>query len=215
MNHRNTVHSSANSAQTATSATSATSSTSATSANGATASSARSQRGTSIVESMIVLAVAAISLGTAVPSFQQTRLHRHLDGAAAQLETDIQLTRSRAVAERRNLRMSFMQDRDGSCYVVHSGDADSCTCAASGQAQCSHGEAPARSVRFDNSHPVKLQSNVRSIVFSPNLGTSTPTGTLKLQTSPTHTVHAVVNVMGRVRHCAPETATSVTGYVRC
>ena len=172
-------------------------------------------RGTSMVEALMVLAVAAISLGTAVPEFQQTRLHRHLDGAAAQLETDIQLTRSRAVAERRNLRMTFMQDGGGSCYVVHSGDADSCTCAASGQAQCSHGEAPARSVRFDNSHPVKLQTNVRSIVFSPNLGTSTPTGTLKLQTSPTHTVHAVVNVMGRVRHCAPDSATSVTGYPRC
>ena len=204
MNHRNTVLSSANSALTAT-----------LTANRTTLSSARSQRGTSIVESMIVLAVAAISLGAAVPSFQQTRLHRHLDGAAAQLETDIQLTRSRAVAERRNLRMTFLQDGNGSCYVVHSGDADSCTCAASGQAQCSHGEAPARSVRFDNSHPVKLMTNVRSIVFSPNLGTSTPTGTVKLQTSPTHTVHAVVNVMGRVRHCVPDTATSVKGYPRC
>ncbi len=181
----------------------------------ATTRTARSQRGTSIVESMMVLAVAAISLGTAVPGFQQTRLHRHLDGAAAQLETDIQLTRSRAVAERRNLRMTFIQDSNGSCYVVHSGAADSCTCAASGQAQCINGEAPARSVRYDNSHPVKLQTNVRSIVFSPDLGTSTPTGTLKLQTSPTHTVHAVVNVMGRVRHCAPDTATSVKGYPRC
>ena len=176
---------------------------------------AKRQRGTSIVESMMVLAVAAISLGAAVPSFQQTRLHRHLDGAAAQLETDIQLTRSRAVAERRNLRMSFIQDTHGSCYVVHGGDAGSCSCDASGQAQCSNGEAAARSVRFSLSHPVKLQTNVRSIVFSPNLGTSTPTGTLKLQTSPTHTVHAVVNVMGRVRHCAPETATSTKGYPRC
>ncbi len=173
------------------------------------------QRGTSIVESMMVLAVAAISLGAAVPGFQETRLHRHLDGAAAQLETDIQLTRSRAVAERRNLRMSFIQDTHGSCYVVHSGDADSCSCSASGQAQCSNGEAAARSVRFDAKHPVKLQTNVRSIVFSPNLGTSTPTGTLKLQTSPTHTVHAVVNVMGRVRHCAPDTATATKGYPRC
>ncbi len=176
---------------------------------------ARRQRGTSLIEALMVLAVAAISLGSAVPSFQQARLHRHLDGAAAQLETDIQLTRSRAVAERRSLRMSFIQDEHGSCYVVHSGSVDSCSCSASGLAQCSNGEAPARSVRFDLKHPVKLQTNVRSIAFSPDLGTSTPTGTLRLQTSPTHTVHAVVNVMGRVRHCVPDTATSVQGYPRC
>ncbi len=180
-----------------------------------TSKQARRQRGTSIVEALMVLAVAAISLGSAAPGFQQARLQRHLDGAAAQVETDIQLTRSRAVAERRNLRMSFIQDQHGSCYVVHSGAADSCSCDASGQAVCSNGEAPARSVRYDNKHPVKLQTNIRSIVFSPDLGTSTPTGTLRLQTSPTHTVHAVVNVMGRVRHCAPDTATSMKGYPRC
>lgn len=181
----------------------------------ATAGAHHRQRGTSMVEVLMVLAVAAISLGSAVPGFQQSRLHRHLDGAAAQLETDIQLARNRAVAERRSLRMSFLQDTHGSCYVVHSGPADSCSCDANGVAQCSNGEAPARSVRFNNSQPVKLQSNVRSIAFSPDLGTSTPTGTVRLQTSPTHTVHAVVNVMGRVRHCAPDTATAVQGYARC
>lgn len=173
------------------------------------------QQGMSIVEVLMVLAVAAISLGAAVPEFQQSRLQRHLDGAAAQLETDIHLARSRAVAERRTLRMSFVQDAHGSCYMVHSGAADSCTCSTSGQAQCSNGETPARSVRFDNAHLVKLQSNVRSITFSPDLGTSTPTGTIRLQTSATHQVHAVVNVMGRVRHCAPANATAVQGYARC
>jgi type IV fimbrial biogenesis protein FimT len=173
------------------------------------------QRGTSITEILMVLAVAAISLGAAVPEFQQSRLQRHLDGAAAQLETDIHLARSRAVAERRTLRMSFVQDAHGSCYMVHSGAANNCTCSASGQTQCSNGEAPARSVRFDNAHLVKLQSNVRSIAFSPDLGTSTPTGTIQLQTSATHQVHAVVNVMGRVRHCAPASATAVLGYPRC
>ncbi len=176
---------------------------------------ARRQRGVTAIEALMVLAITVISLGAAVPGFQELRLQRHLDGAAAQLETDIQLTRSRAVAENRSLRMSFVQDAHGSCYVVHSGNADSCTCSASGQAQCSNGEAAERSVRFALGHPVQLQTNVRSIVFSPHLGTSTPTGTLRLQTSPTHAVHAVVNVMGRVRHCAPASATSVSGYPRC
>jgi type IV fimbrial biogenesis protein FimT len=175
----------------------------------------RQQRGASLVELCMVLVVVALSLGTALPSFQAARLARHLDGAAAQLETDIQLTRSRAVAERRNLRMSFFQDLHGSCYVVHSGDADSCSCNAQGEAVCTANATAARSVRYPAAHPVKLHTNVRSIVFGANQGTSTPTGTLKFQTSPTHAVHAVVNVMGRVRHCAPATATAVRGYPKC
>ena len=175
----------------------------------------RQQRGTTLVETCMVLAIIVIVLGSALPSLQQARLHRHMDGAAAQLETDIQLTRSRAVAEGRTLRMSFIQDAAGSCYVVHAGSADSCTCDAGGRAQCSNGQEALRSVRYDNQHPVKLQSNVRSISFNPDLGTSTPTGTVRVQSSAVHTVHAVVNVMGRVRHCAPATATAVKGYPAC
>jgi type IV fimbrial biogenesis protein FimT len=181
----------------------------------APANRANCQRGVTAIEGLMVLTVVVLSLGAALPGFQELRLQRHLDGAAAQLETDIQLTRSLAVAENRNLRMSFVQDAQGSCYLVHSGDADNCTCSAGGQAQCRNGEAVERSVRFAPGHPVSIQANVRSIVFNPLLGTSTPTGTVRLQTSPTHTLHAVVNVMGRVRHCAPATATSVSGYPRC
>lgn len=173
------------------------------------------QRGTTLVEASIVLAIIAIVLGSALPSLQQARLHRHMDGAAAQLETDIQLTRSRAVAEGRALRMSFIQDAAGSCYVVHAGNAGSCSCDASGRAQCTNGQEALRSVRYGHNHPVRLQSNVNSISFNPDLGTSTPTGTVRVQTSAQHTVHAVVNVMGRVRHCAPVTATAVKGYPGC
>lgn len=173
------------------------------------------QRGVSIIESMMVLVIAALLLSTALPYWQESRLQRHLEGAAAQLETDIQYTRSLAVAQRRSLRLSFFTDSSGSCYVVHSGAANACSCDASGAAQCGAGATAHRSVRFDARHPVLLQSNVRSIVFAPTLGTSTPTGTIQLQTSATQQLRAVVNVMGRVRHCAPATATSVSGYPRC
>jgi hypothetical protein len=51
---------------------------------------------------------------------------RHLEGAAAQLETDILYTRSQAVAVNEPLRMRFQQHATGSCYVVHNGPAKAC-----------------------------------------------------------------------------------------
>jgi type IV fimbrial biogenesis protein FimT len=173
------------------------------------------QRGVTAVESLIVLSTAAVALGAALPGLQASKAQRHLDGSAAQLETDIQHARSLAVAQHRNLRMSFFRDSHGSCYVVHSGPAGSCQCTPTGEALCSGGTQAARSHRFTADSAVQLQANVSGITFDANKGTVTPTTTLRLAASETRSVNVVVNVMGRVRNCAPASATDVRGYTRC
>ena len=45
----------------------------------------RRQRGFTLVESLISLAIASVALGAALPGFQQARQQRHLEGLAAQL----------------------------------------------------------------------------------------------------------------------------------
>jgi type IV fimbrial biogenesis protein FimT len=172
------------------------------------------QRGLSLLESLVSLATTLITLTAAVPSFEASRVQRHLDGTAAQLETDILFTRSLAVAQGRTLRMSFHTDAHGSGYVVHSGPANGCSLLATGQAQCQAGVVAARAVRLPAGTAVQLQSNVGSIVFDADKGTSTPTGTLKLQAGDHKAVHLVVNIMGRVRSCSPA-AKAVKGYVAC
>lgn len=173
------------------------------------------QRGTTMIESLVVLASTVLALTSALPSWRDLRQLQHLEGTALQFETDVQFTRSMAVAQRRNLRMSFFSESHGSCYVVHVGAAGVCRCDASGQALCSDGQAPMRVQHYRSQHPVTVQSNVSSIVFAGDLGTSTPAGTVRFQTTPTDAIHAVINVMGRVRHCTPSQSRVVRGYSIC
>ena len=174
---------------------------------------ARRQRGATMLESLIAVTVTAVSLGAALPGLEQARERRHLDGVAAQLETDIMYTRSLAVAQNQGVRMGFESLAAGTCYTVHTGAANACSCNASGVAVCSAGAEAIRTVFFPAQGPVALRANVRSILFDPRLGTSTPTGTLRVVGRGDAAVHQVVNIMGRVRSCSP--AGSVAGYPRC
>jgi type IV fimbrial biogenesis protein FimT len=173
----------------------------------------RLQTGVSLIESLVCLAITTAGLGATLPSFEKLRAQRHFDGAAAQLETDIHFARSLAVTHNHSLRMSFHADTLGTCYVVHTGDRDDCSCNADGSAACTGGASALRSVRFAPGAALELRANVGSILFDPIKGTSTPTGTLRLQGRDDRRVHLVVNLMGRVRTCSPDAA--VPGYRAC
>ncbi|MBK6471456.1 MAG: GspH/FimT family pseudopilin [Betaproteobacteria bacterium] len=171
-----------------------------------------SQRGWTLVEALISLAVTAIALGAAVPGFHEARERRHLDGAAAQLETDLQLARSLAVLHNRTVRVDFRTGSTGSCYVVHSGGPGDCSCDASGAATCSPGAEALRSTGYPSSLPITLTSNAASMAFEHVRGTVTPTSTVRI-TGRGRAVHVVTNIMGRVRSCSPSSA--APGYPAC
>jgi len=173
----------------------------------------RTQRGLSLVESMLAMAIVAIATGATLPGFQQALEQRRLEGAAAQLHTDLQLARSEAVARNRTLRMSFGTGASGSCYVVHTGTAGSCGCDNSGAPVCTSGAEALRSVHFAAGGQVQLQSNVSSMVLDPAKGTVSPTGTLRVLGAEGRAVHVVVNIMGRARKCSPGSA--MPGYPAC
>jgi type IV fimbrial biogenesis protein FimT len=174
---------------------------------------ARGQRGVTVLESLIAVTVTTVALGAALPGFEQAREQRHLEGVAAQLETDIMHTRSLAVAQNQGVRMGFESLQAGTCYTVHTGAANACTCEASGVATCSAGAEAIRTVYFPAQGPVAVRSNVRSILFDPRLGTSTPTGTLRVVGRSDAAIHKVVNIMGRVRSCSP--TPGLGGLPRC
>jgi len=173
----------------------------------------RRERGLSLIESLMAVAIAAIATGATLPGFQQALEQRRLEGAAAQLHTDLQLARSEAVARNRTLRMSFGTSAGGSCYVVHTGAAASCSCDDSGSPVCASGTVALRSVHFAAHGRVQLQSNVASMVLDPTKGTVSPTGTVRVLGAQGRAVHVVVNIMGRARKCSPGGA--VPGYPAC
>ncbi|HMO48580.1 MAG TPA: GspH/FimT family pseudopilin [Rubrivivax sp.] len=173
----------------------------------------RAQAGVTLVESMVTVSVLGVLTSLAVPGFDGAIQRRHLEGAAAQLETDIHHARMLAVARNAPLRISFETGAAGSCYVIHSGAANQCGCAGGGAPVCKGAAQAERSVHFPAGGPVNLKFNSRSIVFEPLKGTSTPTATLQFSTRQGAAIHQVMNIMGRVRSCSP--APALSGYRAC
>lgn len=173
----------------------------------------RVQRGVTMVETMVVTSVVAVLTGIAAPSFDASIQRRHLEGAAAQLETDIHHTRMLAVARNAALRISFESAAGGSCYVIHTGAANQCGCDAGGAAVCQGAAVAERAVFFAAADTLQLQSNSRSVLFDPQRGTSSPTATMRLTSRNGTAIHQVVNIMGRVRSCSP--APALSGYRAC
>jgi type IV fimbrial biogenesis protein FimT len=175
----------------------------------------RIPRGASLTEALIVLLLATMTLGSAVPAFAELRDRKRLEAVAAQLETDLQLARAEAVAANRVLRLSFGSEAAG-CYVLHTGSAQSCTCgtdpAGAAAATCTAGSQALRVAALHETPGVQLQANVGSMAFEPHRGTVTPTATLRLSNARDDRVHLVVNLMGRVRACSP---TGTTGWQPC
>lgn len=172
-----------------------------------------SQRGLTLVECLMSLAVAAVSVGAVAPGFQQMQERRHLEGAAAQLATDIRHARSAAVARRAPVRLSAQLSAGSSCYIVHTGSAGDCRCSGEGTAVCTSGAEALRTVSFEAGRRLRLSSTSASMLFDPDRGTVTPTGTLHLQTPDGAAIRQVVNIMGRVRACSP--GGSMPGYPAC
>lgn len=169
-------------------------------------------RGITLTEATLTMAVSLVAVGAVAPGFDAARERRHLEGIAAQLETDLQLARSEAVALNRTLHVGFQADAAGACYVVHTGAAKQCSC--SGATPVCTGSALAlRSVRIDSTSGVTLAANVRSMTFDPLQGTVTPTSTMRVLGRDGREIRKIINIMGRVRTCSP--ARGVPGLPQC
>jgi type IV fimbrial biogenesis protein FimT len=177
------------------------------------APTAHRRTGFSLLESLIGLAVASIALGAGLPGLEAAKERRHLEGGAAQLETDIHLARSEAALRAHTVRLSFGTAAGGSCYVIHTGRATDCRCSADGSAVCTADGRALRTVGFKTGGSLQLHSNAASIVFDPVKGTVTPTGTMRFTGQQGREVRVVINIMGRMRACTP--TADLRGYPRC
>lgn len=174
----------------------------------------RCPRGLSLVETLCVLAIVLVLLGGALPMVSDLRLGQRLQSVAALLETDIQLARSTAVRTGQPVRLVVQAPATGgSCYMLHSGPADACTCTPDGQARCDGGVQLLRSEGQPAAAGVVLGALARPVLFDGRKGTVTPTATLRLAARDGRAIHQIVNIMGRVRSCSP--SGSVGGLRSC
>jgi type IV fimbrial biogenesis protein FimT len=170
------------------------------------------QRGLTLIEAATVTGIVAVLVGITLPSFHELAQRRQVEGVAAQLETDLHLARSEAVARNQSVRVTMVNGEQGSCYVLHTGPAGGCICDGAGNVACAPAATPMRSVHLGAEAGVRLQSNVGALLFDATKGTVSPTGTLRVQGGAGH-LHLVVNIMGRARACTPDGR--IAGYRAC
>jgi type IV fimbrial biogenesis protein FimT len=85
----------------------------------------RARRGFTLVELMVVVAVAAVILALAAPSFSEYIVTQRLRSIHAQLSTDMAFARSEAISQRRfvGVHFRFTPGPSGaSCYTIFSRD---------------------------------------------------------------------------------------------
>ena len=177
---------------------------------------AKRQRGFTLVEAAITLIILAVVVCSAAPSFSRLLERQRLGGLAAQLATDVQFVRSASVWRNEPLRLSLYSATGGTCYVLHSGTRDQCTCATPAvTAACTGNAVQLKTVSVPASTGLSVQANVASILFDPLHGTSTPAGTLRVVSTTAGSIHHIVNVLGRVRTCTPSGSPALPGYRTC
>jgi type IV fimbrial biogenesis protein FimT len=157
------------------------------------------QRGVTMIEACITLAIASILAGSALPSFKDSLDKRKVEGISSEVGTDLRYARSEAVARNTGVRVSFHQG----CYVVHTGSRDDCRCDGQGPAVCTGDAVALKTVNSAQTRGVQVVANVSSLRFDPTNGTTSPTGTVCTVPANGRSVHHVVSLMGRVRICSP------------
>ncbi|MFM2056323.1 MAG: hypothetical protein RLY71_708 [Pseudomonadota bacterium] len=159
--------------------------------------------GWTLIELLVVMTVSSLLLAVSLPSFENFLQRRRLDGLSAQLISDLQFLRSSTVARHTGLRLRLQENTGGSCYLIHTGTANACGCAADGQAQCQPGAELLRLVFVPASSRLAVQSNVNSMRVDPRQGTFSPAGTIELRNaSGSISLRHIVNILGRVKLCA-------------
>jgi type IV fimbrial biogenesis protein FimT len=163
-------------------------------------------RGFTLIELMVVVALAAVLLALAVPNFVATLAKNRFEGAVNEMVTDIQYARSEAVS--RNVDVTFAVGATRTCYTVSA--AGACDCTAS--PVCSGGPVEIKTVQFAESGA--QAASAVSFAFEPVRGALTGATTQVDMTRAGYpwALRAEVAAIGRVRICTPS---NFTGYPTC
>jgi type IV fimbrial biogenesis protein FimT len=176
---------------------------------------ARRSGGFTMIELMIVVALIAIVLALAAPSFTNTLAKNRAQGVASELGTDLQYARSEAVQRNAPVRIIVGSD----CYTIHTvgtTDATSCVALGTGAVALKSVTLPAgtATLAFTSNNakaflefdPVRgMAADAAGADASGHVTVSSAAGNWQLR--------ADVTNMGRVKNCSPNS--SIPGMPAC
>ena len=188
----------------------------------------RWQHAFTLVEMLVVIVIAGVILGLAVPSFRQFILKQRLTSINSQLVTDLQLARSEAVARNAYVRFSYNSDAQVTCYTIYTFTSNTSRCDCRQAPACVEpGTVDVRSAQVRRDLGVTIQPPVNQAIdfdFDPATGgiredpvdRSTPAlpfFELLSKIDDSRTFKTIVGQSGRLSVCTP--AGSVLGGPTC
>ncbi|MFQ2223523.1 GspH/FimT family pseudopilin [Aeromonas enteropelogenes] len=165
--------------------------------------------GFTMIELMIALALVALLLTVAIPSYQSLRQEQMVKAAAQAVYTDVMLLKSEAIKRNRNLSLIvFNSGASNWCYRIAIDGAGSCT-GCSDTCSSLDGRKGADASEFAG---VNLTTSYGGgkLTFSPRRGTM-PSGNITLSGNGA-SMKVMTSNLGRVSTCA---TTSLGGEVAC
>lgn len=160
------------------------------------------QRGLTLMELMVAVAIVAVLASLAVPSFGAQRARNHLKAAAERLAGDLAEARFEATRRGTTLHLHFERGTDW-CYAVAA--INNCGCGAPQPCQV-------RQVHGHEHKGVVLEQAVDHS-FDPTSGMSSVPASVLLRSAHGETLRVELSRLGRAKVCAPGSPT--LGYASC
>ena len=151
------------------------------------------QKGVTLVELMVIVAIVGILVAAAAPSFRESMARQSLEGAANELNADLQYAKSQAVSI--NTAVSMLTSEHG--YIVSRAPADS--------------NVPSLKTIILNSK-VMLTSPL-TVSFEPYRDFANAVAITLTHTQTSAQLQLNVDAMGRIQMCSPNGRFG--GYIAC
>lgn len=157
-----------------------------------------SDRGFTLIELMVTLAVAGVLVGIAAPSMRAVIERRHLDGAVSQMVGHLLMARSQAIAKNRPSFVDFVTAEDAWSYGLD--DSASCDPQISDDCQINGSERVYRSGEWKNVRMAHTFMDAE-VSFEPRRGMVSDPAAVILS-SPAGVVEVSLSPIGYVSVCA-------------
>ena len=166
-----------------------------------------SQKGFTLIETIVLIALLAILTAIAVPSFKDMMINHRLEGKAREYVTHFNWARSLAVSSNEAVNLHIATGEGASCYVVFQGPINDCSCNANG-AVCTTAGNDLLVIVLPHTDGVRVsaQTGTATIRINPRQGTISPTLTTIFTADNGKAIHNISNILGRTRSCTPTEA---------
>jgi type IV fimbrial biogenesis protein FimT len=167
--------------------------------------------GLTLVELLVVLAISAVLLAIAIPSFSSMLHASRLRGAADILMADFRLTMTESTKRGDDVLVSFQRDSDGSNWCYGLSALASCNCREANSCLINNTEHVVRGTNFAGILATPTHSNYwfksrRSTITAGNVTFTARDG---------KQLKVLVSGYGRIRPCSPSGNSNISGFPIC